>query len=271
MTQKFVETDHGTISYLDSGGTGPAVVFIHGNSACKEYFGKQFDSPLAAQYRLIAFDLPGHGTSANASDPMKSYSIHGFADATMAFLDAIGVTKATFVGWSLGGHAALELMARWPGTTAAWITGTPPAGGADMEAAFLPTENMGLTFKEVFTPEEARIQSQGGLGEGEKLEDWMLASAKRADGRFRPLLLQSAIEGRDLDGRKIVEESPLPLAVVTGAKEIFVNNAFLETLNYKNLWDGKVHVLPGAGHMPFWQMPDVVNPMLTRFLAEVTA
>lgn len=267
----FVETDHGTISYADSGGRGAAVVFVHGNSACKEYFARQFDSPLRDHYRLLALDLPGHGASANAPDPARSYSIHGFADATMAFLDAIGVARAALVGWSLGGHVVLEMMARWPGAAAGWITGTPPAGGADMQEAFLPSDQMGLTFKEEFSEADARIQTQSGLGMGQKVEPFMLASALRADGRFRPLMLQSAIEGRDLDGGQIARESMLPLAVVSGSDEPYVNNAFLTKVAYANLWDGRVHVLEGAGHMPFWQMPDIVNPMLARFLGQVMA
>ena len=67
----------------------------------------------------------------------------------------------------------------------------------------------------------------------------MLAASLRADGRFRPLMLQSAIEGRDLDGRKIAETAAQPLAVVTGGAEPYVNNAFLGQVAYRNLWDGK--------------------------------
>lgn len=269
MQNLFVETDHGTISYADSGGRGASLVFVHGNSACKEYFARQFDSPLRERYRLIALDLPGHGASANASDPMRSYSIHGFADATMAFLDAIGVERAVLVGWSLGGHIVLEMMARWPGAIAGWITGTPPAGGADMAEAFLPSDTMGLTFKEVFSEQDARLQTQSGLGAGQKVEAFMVASALRADGRFRPLMLQSAMEGHDMDGGKIARECPLPLAVVTGSAEPYVNNAFLMKVAYANLWEGRVHVLEDMGHMPFWQAPDIINPMLSRFLEAV--
>lgn len=270
MKEGFAETPHGRLAWVESGGKGPAVIFIHGNSSCKEMFGRQFSAPMAARYRFIAFDLPGHGKSADAPEPAKTYSITGFADAAMALMDALKVERAVVMGWSLGGHAALEMMARWPGTAAAWITGTPPAGGADMGEAFLPSDKMGLTFKPDFTEEEARTQVQGGLGEDVPMEPWMLAASLRADGRFRPLMLQSAVEGRDLDGRKIAGEAPQPLAVVTGGAEPYVNNAFLETVTYRNLWDGKVHVLPGLGHAPFWEAPDVFNPLFERFLGEVS-
>ena len=44
---------------------------------------------------------------------------------------------------------------------------------------------------------------------------------------------------------------------------------FLGKVAYRNLWDGKVHVLEGLGHAPFWQAPDVFNPLFERFLDEV--
>ncbi|GMV62546.1 MAG: putative hydrolase, alpha/beta fold protein [Parvibaculum sp.] len=269
MNRGKVDTAHGTLAYMESGGQGPAVLFIHGNSSCKEMFGRQFAAPMAERYRFIGFDLPGHGESSNAPVLERTYSINGFASAAMALLDALGVEKAAVMGWSLGGHAALEMMARWKGTVATWITGTPPAGGADMAEAFLPSDKMGLTFQRTFTEEDARTQLQGGLGEGVAMEPWMLTASLRADGRFRPLMLQSAIEGRDLDGRKIAETAAQPLAVVTGGAEPYVNNAFLEKVTYRNLWDGKVHVLDGLGHAPFWQAPEVFNPLFERFLDEV--
>ncbi len=96
----FCETIHGRIAWADSGGEGPVVLFIHGNSSCKEMFGRQLVSELGLNYRMIAFDLPGHGASSNAPDPALTYSIHGFADAAIALLAELKIDKAVVVGWS---------------------------------------------------------------------------------------------------------------------------------------------------------------------------
>lgn len=265
---KHVDTSHGRLAYVDEGGSGPALLFIHGNSSCKRIFTHQLESPLFARHRRIAFDLPGHGESSNAPEPERTYSIHGFADAAIELLAALRVERAVIVGWSLGGHIALELMARWPGCTAAWITGTPPAGANDLADAFLQSEHMQLTFKPEFSDEEARTFAQDAVGSRVPLEPWMFEACRRADGRFRPLMLQSATAGRDLDGREIAATSPLLLAVVSGEKEPFVDNAFLTRLTYRNLWERKVHILAGIEHTPFWEAPEVINPMLARFFAE---
>lgn len=266
----FTETAHGRISWADTGSDGPVVVLIHGNSSCKEIFSQQLVSELSLRYRMIAFDLPGHGQSSDAPDPMVTYSIHGYADATIALLEALGIRQAVIIGWSLGGHVALEMLARWPGALAAWITGTPPAGPADMGVAFQQSEHMALTFQESFTPEEAQIYAQETVGERVDLHPWMADAALRADGRFRPLMLQSVAAGLDVDGREVAETALQPLAVVSGENEPFVNNGFLTTVAYNNLWDGKVHILEGLAHMPFWEDAPRVNPLLERFLDEVT-
>ena len=269
MTSAHAVTAHGRIAYSDSGGTGPVVLFVHGNSSAKEIFEHQLNSPLLTRYRCIAIDLPGHGASDDAPDPQSTYSIHGFADAVIAFLKAMYIDRAVVVGGSLGGHVALEMMARWPGTVAAWITGTPPAGANDLDKAFLPSEHMALTFKSAFSASEARDYAQETVGANVPLLPWMLRAAQRADGRFRPLMLASVAAGHDLDGRAIAATSTLPLAVVSGADEPFVDNAFLLGLSYGALWDGRVHILAGQGHMPFWQDPTLVNELLARFLSDV--
>lgn len=271
MGENYVETGHGRLAWRQTAGAGPVALLIHGNSSCKEIFARQTASELFRGYRLITLDLPGHGASSDATDPEKTYSIHGFADAVMEAVDRLGIRTAAIIGWSLGGHIALEMLARWPGARAAWITGTPPVGNdaADMGVAFLPSPFMEFTFKEKFTQEEARLYAHEAIGQGVPLETWMTAACYRTDGRFRPLMLKAAMSGADLDEKIIIETSTKPVAVVSGGAEPFVNNEFLKSLNYRNLWDGQVHVLPGLGHMPFWEAPDVVNPMLRRFLDEV--
>lgn len=267
-----VATAHGEIAWMEEPADGPTVVFLHGNSSCKEIFGRQFVPPLTGKYRLIAMDLPGHGGSSDAADPDTGYSINGFARAIIAAMEGLGLTDVTIVGWSLGGHVAVEILERWPAAKAIWITGTPPISGTveDMAAGFLQSEHMALTFKPDFTDEEAALYAQETVGEGVPVEDWMVTACRRADGRFRPVMAATALSGVNADERAAVKNATKPVAVVSGAGEPFVNNAFLTGLDYGNLWDGKVHILEGTGHNPFWEVPEMLNPLLARFLDEVT-
>ena len=97
----------------DSQGKGHPVLLIHGNSASGEVFKKQFQSALGKKYRLIAPDLPGHGDSDVAVDT-ETYSFPGYARVLAELINTLGLKKVTVVGWSLGGHIALELSQMIP-------------------------------------------------------------------------------------------------------------------------------------------------------------
>src|SRR5690349_97234 len=100
----FIETSHGTLSVTDSGSGALPVLFLHGNSLCKEVFAGQIASLSPRRYRAIAVDLPGHGASTNSGTPDLSYTMPGYADAIVEVLDALDIDHVAIVGWSLGGH-----------------------------------------------------------------------------------------------------------------------------------------------------------------------
>jgi len=77
-------------------------------------------------YRLICIDLPGYGESDAPTLPVKTYSFPGFADAVTEVINSLELENFIVVGWSLGGHVALELTSRLPQLQGLLITGTPP-------------------------------------------------------------------------------------------------------------------------------------------------
>ena len=264
-----VETSHAAIGVTESGGGGPAVLLIHGNSASSEYFKNQFESEIGARYRLIAIDLPGHGRSSDARNPRRSYSIPGYADMASEVIGRLGIDRFAVLGWSLGGHVAIEMISRHAGLAGLMITGTPPVSNKveSFAAAFRPNDLIVLTGKASFTEEEAEAFAR--MGVGEPIEPFMRAAAMRTDGRARVSMMEAAMAGWGADQRHIVETCTVPLAIVSGAQEPFVENDYLRAIAYANLWEGRVHILDEAGHAPFWQAPDRFNPILARFLRDL--
>jgi pimeloyl-ACP methyl ester carboxylesterase len=92
-------------SYIEAGPPGrTALVALHGLGATNAaMLPTVWD--LAADHRVLAPDLPGHGASAA---PRSDYTAAFFARWLLAFLDARGVRRAVLVGNSLGGRIALE-------------------------------------------------------------------------------------------------------------------------------------------------------------------
>lgn len=94
----------------DIHGTGPALLLIHGLGSCKEDWEAQRE-PFAQGYRVISFDMRGHGAS---DKPAGHYSIAQFAADAAGLLRALGIDTAHVVGISLGGAVAFQLALDHP-------------------------------------------------------------------------------------------------------------------------------------------------------------
>ncbi|SHN10424.1 alpha/beta fold hydrolase [Chitinophaga sp. CF418] len=258
-------TSHGAIAVEESGkDSGIPLLLIHGNSFSHDVFRYQLQGSLAENYRLIAFDLPGQGKSENAPEPMRTYTLPGFADAVIELLEKMGITETVILGWSLGGHIAIEMLSRFSGIQGLMITGTPPVGRNSMSQGFSGSPHTGMAGKEIIT--EAEIAAFVTAIFGRSAEPFLLDIVRRADGRFRKRLFEAAREGAGADQRRTVENSMVPLAVVNGAADSIINLNYFDTVDYANLWEDQCYQLPGLGHAPFWEGPDQFNPLLERFL-----
>lgn len=235
-----VVTSHGEIALTDTGGTGLPILFIHGNSASRKAFERQLTDPqLFTRHRLIAIDLPGHGESADAINPERTYSMPGYAAAVQEVLTILGIRRAALYGWSLGGHIALEMVPRWPGVAGLMITGAPPvAQGAEaIFAGFNQHPYLGLAGQEVFSAEDVEHFVMTCYGEA---PTELVAAIRRTDGKARALMFASLFTGAASDQRAIAEDCPVPLAIVNGSDEPFANLAYVGSLAYHNLWRGRV-------------------------------
>lgn len=100
-----IETSDGIkLNYLESG-SGEPLILIHGLTANLNYFKKQLPV-LAKKYRVIAYDLRGHGLSEAA----KGLTLERYAQDLKEVLDFFGLKKASVVCWSMGAHVVFEYI-----------------------------------------------------------------------------------------------------------------------------------------------------------------
>src|SRR4051812_43551577 len=90
-----------SISYSDSG-SGLPVLLSHGYSATEQMWRPQ-QAALTERYRLITWDMRGHGAS-DSPDDLAEYSEARTVEDMLAVLDATGVQQAVIGGLSLGGY-----------------------------------------------------------------------------------------------------------------------------------------------------------------------
>ena len=98
-----VEVDGHTMAYLERKGDGETIVFLHGFATNKDNW-IRFVRHVPRYYRILAFDLPGHGDS--SYDPDFQHNAFNIAARMWETFDALGLERFHLVGHSLGGWVA---------------------------------------------------------------------------------------------------------------------------------------------------------------------
>ena len=101
MERSSVKTNHCKIALEQSSGSRLPILFIHGNSSCKEVFRNQVRGKIGKAFHCVAMDLPGHGASDDAADPDRTYTMSGYSDVALQVMDALDIGSFAVVGWSL--------------------------------------------------------------------------------------------------------------------------------------------------------------------------
>ena len=273
MPTTHLTIDNQLVACTTSPGDGLAALLIHGNSASGRTFQPQLESGLGREYRLIAIDLPGFGASQPIADPENGLGIQGYGRLVVKVVAALGLDDVVLVGWSLGGHVALEAADDIPGCKGVLIYGTPPlAFPPDMGAAFLPNPAMAAAFNPQLTETEMRGFVDAFFAPGYTTpDDRFMTDIRRSDGRARAAIAGSIRPGGYKDEVQMAANLRVPLAVVHGAQEQLVSGAYFDAVPMPTLWRGAVQVIAGAGHAPHWEMPDAFNALLADFLADCGA
>jgi pimeloyl-ACP methyl ester carboxylesterase len=96
--------------YYETYGSGRPLILLHGGLGSGEMFGPILPA-LAANHKVIAVDLQGHGRTADVDRPL---SIPTMADDIAALIEHLGLGEADVMGYSLGGGVALHTGIRHP-------------------------------------------------------------------------------------------------------------------------------------------------------------
>lgn len=254
-----------SIAYVETEGQGTPLVLIHANSTSKAVFDHQL-AGLGQTYKVIAFDLPGHGDSDDAKDPHAVYSFPGYAKALIDAIERMGLKETVVCGLSLGGHVAIEMLEQRPDLVSGIvITGAPPipltAEGIAM--GFKPFEGIDMIGQETsFTKEQAeKFLTMGGFEPTETL----VQAGMRTDGKARSHMMQSIVNGIGSDQKEVVENSSKPFAIICGTQDAGINNNYIKNgVSYnENLF--KIFEL-GCGHACPSAKPEEFNAAIKEFM-----
>jgi pimeloyl-ACP methyl ester carboxylesterase len=89
---------------------GPPILFIHGWSQNHLCWARQYESALAVKFRLVAYDLRGHGMSQAPLGPGHYTDGKLWADDVAAIIEELGLGRPVLVGWSYGAFVICDYV-----------------------------------------------------------------------------------------------------------------------------------------------------------------
>ncbi|MDQ0641991.1 alpha/beta fold hydrolase [Microbacterium murale] len=107
------------LRFFDSGGTGHGVVFTHGAGVDHSMFDAQARAAQEAGFRVICWDLRGHGAS--VLDDGIRFRAADALDDLVSLVGHLELERPTLIGHSLGGNLSQTVVKRHPGLAAGLI------------------------------------------------------------------------------------------------------------------------------------------------------
>ena len=159
-TSRMVKTAKWNI-HVNEAGTGHAVIMLHGSgpgASGWSNFNRNI-GPLSQNFRVLLMDSPGWGKSDTVKLTGKSRGEVN-AEAVKLLMDALDIEKATLVGNSMGGSAALNFAIDYPDRISHIITMGSGAGGVN--AVTVPGMSEGIRILRE-TYEEPSVENFGRL------------------------------------------------------------------------------------------------------------
>lgn len=243
-------------------GTGPPLLLVNGYAATGVDWDPAFIAALAESFAVICPDNRGMGESELGAAEL---TIVGMAADLEALLDALGIERATVVGWSMGGFVAQRLAERSPARVAAlallatdpgapdsllaapadWSrlvdhSGTPRERASRLISLLFPPDlapEIDRQFGEVVATAQAQLSPRALRAQEAAMKSWHRVEQSRSPGE------------------------PLPTLVVHGDLDAVIPAANARALATR--WPGaRVEILPGCAHAPMAQAPQRVAALI---------
>ena len=245
---------------IDGPPDAPVVVLLDSLGSTLEMWQPQVPE-LATRFRVVRYDLPGHGGSASPPGP---YTIEGLGRDVCALLDGLGIERAHLAGLSIGGMIAMSIAARVPERV-------------DRLALFATSAELGPAER---WAERAAAVLESGIdvvvdaAVGRWFTPAYAASHPDTIARMRAMYASTdpvgyagccrAIETMDqtADLARIIA----PTLVVVGADDPAIPPEHAEVI-VAGIPDARLVVLQAAAHLVTWEQPRLTTGLLMRHLS----
>lgn len=252
----------------DGPADAPTIVLIHGFSHSLETWEAWADG-LADAWRVIRFDLPGHGLT--GPDPQGRYTNEQTVDLVAALVDELALERFALAGNSLGGLVAWRYAAAYPQNVSALVLIAPggyPNRGVGDEPAPVPALVQGyLRTAPAIGVETA---TRGLFGDPERMDPAAPARVRdlmRREGNGAALLARVEVFTLP-DPEPALRDMTTPTLILWGARDTVVPVEHAERFAAA-IPGARAKVYDDLGHIPQEEAPDQTLVDARAFLAAV--
>ena len=263
-----MERDGVRLAARDFGGSGPAVLLLHGLAGHADEWA-QTAGWLTERCRVVALEERGHGRSSRS--PADASPEARLADAVLV-IERLRLAPVVVIGQSLGGHLGILLAAMRPELVRALVAAeaTPEGGNPALVDDVVEQVSDSLRSWPVpFCSREAALEHFG--GRSVKADAWSAGLEPRADGlwpRFEVAVLGRMLrEAISRDHWQEWERIRCPVLIVW-AEHGTIGPAEAEAMA-KRLPLARCVEVPGAGHDVHLESPEAWRRAVTEFLESV--
>jgi non-heme chloroperoxidase len=245
---------------------GRPIVFLHGFSSCWLAWSRQMHSDLAADFRLIAADLRGHGLSEKPRDGYADSRL--WADDLNAVIAALELDRPVLCGWSYGPLVILDYLRHYGEERIGGVNvvGGVTKLGSDEALAVLTPEFLRLVPGCFATDVEESVRAL------DALVRLFFVHAPSADELYQmlgynvsvPPYVRQALFSRSFDNDDLLPRLRTPVLITHGAEDAIVTPAIVAQ-HKAGLAHAQIDVMANAGHAPFWDDAATFNQHLKAF------
>jgi 3-oxoadipate enol-lactonase len=253
-----------TASYSDHGpDDAPVIIFIHGFPLNKSMWNMQVEA-LKDNYRVIAYDIRGHGNS----DPgIDDFFIELFVHDLLRFMEKLRIQKSILCGLSLGGYIALNAVLKYPDRFDGLILNDTQCIADTPEikenrcTAIIRIKEKGVeqyadeSIKKLFSP-ESFIKKKNAIAE---VKEMIINTPKQTLCNT----LHALAERKETCTR--LQEINIPVLIMVGKEDKITPIAAAQQMHEK-LSNSKLEIIQHAGHLSNLENPIAFNTHLVKFL-----
>ncbi|TMI96034.1 MAG: alpha/beta fold hydrolase [Bacteroidetes bacterium] len=253
-----------TVSYSDHGpDDAPVIIFIHGFPFNKSMWNVQMDA-LKNNYRVIAYDIRGHGNSDPGND---EFFIELFVNDMLRLMEKLKIEKSLLCGLSLGGYIALNAVLKHPDRFDGLILSDTQCMADTPEIkenrciAITRIKEKGV---ELYADESIKKLFSGGSITSNKnviaeVKTMIINTPKQALYNT----LHALAERRETCSR--LQEINIPVLIMVGKEDKITPIAAAKQMHEKIL-NSKLEIIQQAGHLSNLENPTAFNTHLVNFL-----